>query len=699
MDSAILPLKNGKTEEVTYYNVHDFPYHTLKCSHTVKRQYAKVRYLSDFATFDIESSSVIKKDAKGDNISTLAFMYHWQITIFGITCTGRTWEEFLVFIQNIYTQLQLSDSRTLVIYVHNLGYEFQFAHQFFASKYECTSIFAPQSRKPLKVAYTGLELRCSWKLTNMSLDAFTANEIGCPYTKMVGSLDYRVLRTPYTHMTREEIAYCVADTVSLYSAVKAKMEHDKDNLATIPLTSTGYVRRDCQRACRNYKDYRDKYFKATRVTPKVYELLKEGARGGDTHANRYLSNMILEDIDSYDFQSDYPAQMMCKKYPMSRFQYYGEIHSEDDLEKVLDLYACLFRVTLMGNVKCKPETIMPYIPESKCTRLPNKAVLDNGRVLEAEYLSITVTDIDWRIIRDTYDFDSFVVTDMHIADYGELPPPLKSVVMEYFTAKCELKIAVKNFPKGTSERDNAQYLYDKSKNKLNGIFGMCYTDPVRDEQFFDPTTATWTSTTPNIEESLEKYYSKRSSFLCYAWGVWTTAGARYDLYRMVNAFGDGTIYCDTDSCKGINCHTDAMDSFYEELKQRAIDNKAYVTVDDKVFYLGIPEKENETPIPRFKTMGAKKYCYEDEDGLHLTISGVNKKEGAKELERIENFTEGFTFVKAGGLTMYYGYSPIQKITVNEETFTSASYIASEESTYTLGLGKDYTELLNLLKYS
>ena len=43
--------------------------------------------------------------------------------------------------------------------------------------------------------------------------------------------------------------------------------------------------------------------------------------------------------------------------------------------------------------------------------------------------------------------------------------------------------------------------------------------------------------------------------------------------------------------------------------------------------------EDEGRYKRFATRGAKKYADEDQDGkLHITIAGVNKRAGAKELE-------------------------------------------------------------------
>ena len=100
------------------------------------------------------------------------------------------------------------------------------------------------------------------------------------------------------------------------------------------------------------------------------------------------------------------------------------------------------------------------------------------------------------------------------------------------------------------------------------------------------------------------------------------------------------------------------------------------------------------PLQSLK-LWAKKYVYEDEKGLHVTISGVNKKLGAKELKTIDNFVPGFVFKDAGGLTLYYNDAEqgIHQITVNGCTMTTASNIGMIDSTYEIGITGEYAELI------
>ena len=65
--------------------------------------------------------------------------------------------------------------------------------------------------------------------------------------------------------------------------------------------------------------------------------------------------------------------------------------------------------------------------------------------------------------------------------------------------------------------------------------------------------------------------------------------------------------------------------------------------------LGVWEIETEgNPYKRFKTLGAKRYLYEDNDGLHLTCAGVSKTAGRDYLlslggDPFEHFKDGLYF--------------------------------------------------------
>ena len=280
------------------------------------------------------------------------------------------------------------------------------------------------------------------------------------------------------------------------------------------------------------------------------------------------------------------------------------------------------------NIRLKdPMWGCPYIPKHKCRNLLEH-YNDNGRILSASYLEISLTDIDFKIIIDEYDFDEASVLDFYHTRYGKLPKPLRDTVQKYFRDKTELKNV-----KGS------ELYYMLAKAKLNSIYGMSVQSPVKqnikyiDDEFI----------TEYIDEFelLDKNNSK--AFLSYAWGVWTTARAREQLEIAIKMVGNNFVYCDTDSVKFID---DGSVDFEPYNEQRIKDSEANggVAYDPKGFpqYLGLYEYEG--TYKEFITMGAKKYAYVDlADRLSITVAGVGKSKGAEELKKrggLESFKIG-----------------------------------------------------------
>lgn len=702
MRPAFIKRFDGGEDCIETYNIHDFPYGNLNTKALTCKHKKKPKYLIyTFATFDIETTTI---DNGTD--TPYGFMYHWQMDVGGYVVTGRRWEEWVKFMLKLVDIFKTDDTRNFVVYIHNEAFEFQFIRDFLNAHFGGFRVFAAQRRKPIHVTTgNGIQFRCSYKLTNMSLEKAVQNELGVVHCKAAGDLDYRIIRTADTPLGDTEYGYCISDVVSLYEMIERRLINEHDNLESIPMTSTGYVRRDCRNSCRKNEDYREEFLKQE-MTESVYKLLIEAGRGGNTHANRYMSGRVWHDVDSFDVASSYPAQMFLRKFPVSKFTPYGEIESVKELNGLLSEYACLFRVIFTG-LEVRDNIGMPYIAISKATARSKHVTLDNGRVLsvinredrenDRGYISLTLTDVDFQIIKEQYTWDEMSISDFHIATYGYLPEALLSQVMAYFRAKTELKDKIKEAEEQGDEEEaaNLAYLYAKSKNRLNGIFGMCYTNPVHNVISINE-DGEWIEDEPEIADALKKYWKSRNSFLVYAWGVWITAWARRHLEDLFNALGqDKVIYGDTDSGKAVDVDISKIDALNAKVMALADKCGAYCDYNGTRYYMGVYEHENKVPIAKFKTLGAKKYVYEDEKGLHVTISGVNKKLGAKELGSIEKFESGFIFKDAGGLTLYYNDSEkgIHTITINGCTMTTASNIAMVDSTYEIGITREYAELI------
>ena len=106
-----------------------------------------------------------------------------------------------------------------------------------------------------------------------------------------------------------------------------------------------------------------------------------------------------------------------------------------------------------------PKEPIPYISLARCEALDFK--VDNGRILKADYLEISLTEIDLEIILDTYSFDKVEIVQCMVAQKDYLPAEYRAVIQDYFNKKTALK---------GDDSDDGQYMYTKSKNMLNSVY-------------------------------------------------------------------------------------------------------------------------------------------------------------------------------------------------------------------------------------
>lgn len=606
---------------------------------------------------------------------------------------GRTWEEFQEFLERLADGLQLHSTKRLAIYVHYLAFEFQFMRNFL----DIENVFARKKRVPLKVsANNSYEFRCSYFLSNMSLEKFIKNTPNAKFYKQSGEdFDYKKVRLPNTKLTEEELGYCYCDVRGLSEAIQYLLT--EDTIASLPMTSTGFLRRDVRKAVLSNEKNKEEIDRC-KLTPKLYVLCKTAARGGNTHANAIYSNIILEDISSKDRKSSYPAEMVVDNYPVTAFR--NVRPSKQNFDTLVENKAVLMDITLY-NVHLKKIAVMPYLPLAKLTRIV-KPICDNGRIVSAVELSLVCTDVDWKIIRNQYYFDDIEIKEIWFAEYGKLNNEFRNLLMEYFYQK-ELLNPDKN--------PNAdKYIYAKFKNKINAFFGMMLTDVCNPEIIYDPfNEIPWDKGDINLEYMLDKHYKSRNTFLTYQHGIWVTANARRRLQEPLDLVDEDAVYVDTDSVKYVGNHEEDFrkinDAWLADCENNDI--KPYVDVYGKRIYLGTWENDGE--YSEFTTMGAKKYAYiekgDDSLALHITVAGLSKDKGAKFLVKeakrkgkqpIELFKKGTVVPKgSSGRTVAYYNDLIEPIiiTINGTKITVGSNIAVVDAEYTFGISDDYFDYL------
>lgn len=644
-------------------NINEYDYTKFEKIETIKkskgRHQNKKNYINKFLTFDIETSRIKEIEQ--------SFMYIWQCYDGDVCIIGRTWEEWFTFLNKLKKYL---NGRYLVIYVHNLSFEQHYLSGYY--NFANDEIFCLDKRKILKCEmFDSFEYRCSLQLSNMNLRTYLKTY---EVDNMKTELNYDVMRYPWTQLTDDELIYCINDVIGLHQALTKQMELMGVNLYNIPLTSTGFVRKDIKNAMHGFNNIQ---MKEMQPDEKIYKMMRDAFRGGNTHANRFLANEILEDVKAYDRTSSYPDVMLNHLFPMSPFKltYFNEISRVIDLMhkgKSLLIEIALFDVDLKNKMfGC------PYLSTHKCRNLKNPTI-DNGRIVKADYLETTITDIDLKILLDIYKWNDCYVIKCAYSNYRKLPKMYRDVIMKYFKNKQHLK--------GTGVR------YSIAKSLLNSLYGMSCTDICKQQILYD--NGSFNYDTKSIDELLAK--NKRKAFTFYGWGVWTSAWARYELHKMIMECGDKFVYCDTDSVFAIG-DVDFTD-YNTNQKQVCEQNGSYCDVDDKRYYLGCLELDKE--CKKFKTLGAKKYGYIDyDDKLHITIAGVNKKGGAEELEKfggLDSMVDGFIFNDSGGNDAVYNDEDFGMYEIDGHKIRITKNITIRKSSYTLGLTNDY---IRILKYS
>jgi hypothetical protein len=182
---------------------------------------------------------------------------------------------------------------------------------------------------------------------------------------------------------------------------------------------------------------------------------------------------------------------------------------------------------------------------------------------------------------------------------------------------------------------------------------------------------------------------------------------------MLKVVGHDVVYTDTDSIKFVNSkHVEEFNEINKFLMNQAENNDipAYCDRTDMEdgkelvtrFYLGTWDDDGH--YIRFKTLGSKKYCYEAmkkdkktkelKKIFEITVSGMGKKKGAKQVGKIENFQIGKKFYDVGRSTSWYNDEQPKYIEVNGDRFQTASNIGILETSYELGVTNEYWDIIS-----
>ena len=372
--------------------------------------------------FDTETTSYMVRDENNKRVKT-GFMYVWMMGINGYSLYGRTWKQWFDVLKRCKEEYGLSENKRMIIYIHNMPFDFQF----FRKMIHIDDIFFMESRKALYILSDCFEFRCSLMLTGESLAKVGEHLVKYKCEKLVGDLNYKLVRHFNTPLTKKEIGYCINDVRVQMCKIRELMDDEDGNLALVPYTMTGYVRRDIKKAIKEDKESAAR-IRNLKLTPLEYKMWNRSFQGGFTHGNYIHTGETCEDVTSYDFTSSYPTQMIAQKYPMSN----GELVEwtdwdtdyDNNFKKFCELtrsYILLFDVKL-SNIELKENMPDAPLAKAKCRNIKGLDMVDNGRIRECEYAETTVDSVTFEMLQKYYKFDFEIGTCFKYMK-GYLPKP------------------------------------------------------------------------------------------------------------------------------------------------------------------------------------------------------------------------------------------------------------------------------------
>lgn len=600
----------------------------------------------------------------------------WTISIRAYNhniCTlyGRHPSKMIETIQRIHDHM--SGQKT-VVYFHNYSYDHTFLRQF-AYKLYGTPI-RQLNVKPQYPIYTeyanGLIIKDSLILAQRGLEKWAA-DLKVEHQKAVGKWDYDRIRhqdPKLTPLSQDELEYIEHDTLAGVECLDKTMEALGKKISTVPLTATGIPREQTRK--RGRKKAHD-FFLSIALTLKQYKKFTKIFHGGYTHGNRHFVDTLItwdmfkDYIRCRDFCSSYPFILCAFKFPMEKFTPIDNCSWQFILENKDD-YAFAFKF-IATNIELKSDREpMPALQFSKCEKTVN-AILDNGRILAANYVEIYLSEWDLAVIMDQYTIKGkHICCDVEMAKKDYLPRWFTDYVFESFTSKTMLK-------------GGDAVLYSIAKALVNSLYGMTAQKSIREDIIEDYLTGEFIKKDPENEQKLyDDYISKLSSILPYQWGCWVTSAAFYNVHQLAKCCGV-PLYMDTDSCYGCRWDMEKVNAYNQRCKDMLIANGyGPVVRDDKEYWLGVAEHEGDKDTYyEFKYMGAKRYCGRcmEDKKLHITVAGVPKQDGAKCLnDDINNFHQGFVFDGriTGKKTHVYFHKDIYIDKYGNETADSISLI-------------------------
>lgn len=555
----------------------------------------------------------------------------------------RTFEE----VDEYFRSFTNADIKTICL-VHNLGYESAFICSNYIAKYgykelfemdehgniELSAFMGDSPRKPFRLCFKkwqGVEFRCSLKLLNDSLERVGKK---FKFEKLKELKTYKELYFSDSKLPLSEYQYNLRDIdVMVYAVVQTLCKNNLwnaknvDSIASV-FSSTSFIKKQIKKYLGYWHelDFVNLLKDLNPRTIEDYALIDYAYVGGYTHANARYRSMILKDVHSIDLTSAYPSIMACLKFPTKyRCGTYAEYQDKK--------YRCI-QVGFIASVRFKclrakeNRSGMCYIADTwrNIEYKAKNVCLNNGKIYSACDVVLIINSNQFEIIEKQYDFASVEFSNedfLLLTNYKFLSKYYIEYIYELARTKTELKEVLKDNTLTDEERHTAEINLMKSKNGLNGQYGVQGCKVCRPQIYINDQGVHECGLSNSKKLTVLEQYQRNYYNMIIASEV--TTQCHKQLFKAIDYLHDKgayVVYCDTDSIKFFG-NFDGRKACEEINRQmrRYIRNDLSKSFIQDFDFLGF-DYEGKYDYARF--LGAKKYLTCKDGKFSITVAGVPK---------------------------------------------------------------------------
>lgn len=621
---------------------------------------ARSYFYNVISSFDIECTSIV---LEGDQ--KVGTMYIWQWLIGDVIFYGRTWDDFKTFCQRIVGVFNLTYKINLVVFVHNLTYEFQFLKTKLYFDMLNGDVFVRNSHDILNAtSQDGFVFRDSYAISNASL-AETMKSIGLPDEEKL-PYNYDIIRSCEYQLSNDELSYCLND-VHLVGVYISELLKKYKYVARIPMTMTSMAVCDLKMESNRFGWEPFKSFISDCRIHSVEEFhrLNWAMHGGftyskynDTDADGYSE--IEYNVKSRDAKSFYPSQSVLRKFPHGEPEILQDI-SYDSLVSMFvnedgslnDNRFIVGTFVLHGVSPVETDfLVMQYnhlLPIEYCemygnsvdyeyydgVRIINRdACISHNRIKYARQLAICCTLQDMLIYETFYNIEKIEVDEAYVYKCDYFPQKYVEYLLKLFQGK---------------ERAETKFDRSRAKTSFNSLaYGAHAKSPCKDAYSYSESEKVFVKLQHDYRAEIDDYNS-RIEVSAFIIGVAATSFARFELFSIMSQMDPfDIVYVDTDGIKYQGEYDDLFNEYNEHHRELVIQTAMRYHIPSDMFYSEdddsyIGEFVDEGLISRIRCLSTKKYIMEKDEEIIVHVSGLPK--AGQKYYNFDNFvTKGDRYI-------------------------------------------------------